>query len=460
MSRLNNPSAGGQTLYEAIVAPSGGDYTSLEDALADGKDTIFIRNGTYTISSDIDIPRNNVTIIGENKFDTILDFNNNVHLDTNLKTGISISNLKIKDGNGTGSLRINSNGSIFIDNCFFDPNNIGIYVNASGALITITRCVFDSSIGILLVSCGNTYISFCDFVRSKLNTSGTPTYVVITNCSLGLNDALSMAGDNNIITNNSFGHIANNDTGRLLMNGDNNIIAHNQFLRTNAGSIDAVRVSGSNNLIEGNYIESIGTAYRDGIVLTTGDNNIVKGNYVNSSSQYGINISGSGAVDNLIEGNYLLGNTTAPINDAGVGTNIRNNYPTDIIQDEKRFIQMKNTSGGQLDQGDVVTIKAVAAGNEITTTTAQGDDLVFGMVDETIADNGTGRVQIQGKTVVLKVDGTTDIAIGDFIGTFTTAKIGMKAAAGDMAIAIALEAYTTDDSSGIIDALLISPRKI
>ena len=57
-------------------------------------------------------------------------------------------------------------------------------------------------------------------------------------------------------------------------------------------------------------------------------------------------------------------------------------------------------------------------------------------------------------------DGTTDIAIGDPLGAFTTAKIAMKAAAGDMAFAVALEAYTTDDSSGVIDALLIVPRKI
>ena len=51
---------------------------------------------------------------------------------------------------------------------------------------------------------------------------------------------------------------------------------------------------------------------------------------------------------------------------------------------------MKNTSGGQLVQGDLITFKAVAAGDEFTTTTTQGDDLVFGMVDATIADAATG----------------------------------------------------------------------
>ena len=121
---------------------------------------------------------------------------------------------------------------------------------------------------------------------------------------------------------------------------------------------------------------------------------------------------------------------------------------------------MKNTSGGQLVLGDLVTYKAAAAGDEFTTTTIQGDDLVYGMVLETINDNANGKIQTIGKTTALKVDGTTDIAIGDFIGTFTTAKIGMKALVGDMAIAIALEAYSTDDSNGVIDALLITPKKI
>ena len=121
---------------------------------------------------------------------------------------------------------------------------------------------------------------------------------------------------------------------------------------------------------------------------------------------------------------------------------------------------MKNTSGGQLVLGDLVTYKAAAAGDEFTTTTIQGDDLVYGMVLETINDNANGKIQTIGKTTALKVDGTTDIAIGDFIGTFTTAKIGMKASEGDTAIAIALEAYTVNDSAGVIDALLIKPKVI
>jgi len=157
--------------------------------------------------------------------------------------------------------------------------------------------------------------------------------------------------------------------------------------------------------------------------------------------------------------NDLRVGTTAPLLNTGTLCQVQGNRGTSQVQ-ETDFRYMKNSSGGQLVAGDLVVLNAAAGGDEFTTSTTQGDDLVVGMVAATIADTAYGLVQVLGKTTALKVDGTTDIAIGDFIGCFTTAGIGQKAAAGDMAIAIALEAYTTDDSSGVIDALLITPRKI
>lgn len=107
-----------------------------------------------------------------------------------------------------------------------------------------------------------------------------------------------------------------------------------------------------------------------------------------------------------------------------------------------------------------ITYSIGIAGDSISTTIIAGDDKVFGMAEETIADTAVGSVLTIGKTINLKVNGTTDIAVGDFLTTFTTVKIAAKAAAGDMAFAVALEAYTTNDSNGIIDARLITPRKL
>ena len=197
----------------------------------------------------------------------------------------------------------------------------------------------------------------------------------------------------------------------------------------------------------------------DGVKLTANTDDCAFTDIISKDNGgWGINIAAATCDNNVIHNPTISGNTSGAIQDLGTGTEIQ--FPGGDSTINKQHRRMKNTSGGALAAGDVVILKSVAAGDEVTTTTTQGDDKVFGMAIETIADNAYGRIQILGKTTALKVDGTTDIAIGDFIGTFTTAKIGMKAAAGDMAIAIALEAYVTNDSLGVIDALLITPRKI
>lgn len=125
----------------------------------------------------------------------------------------------------------------------------------------------------------------------------------------------------------------------------------------------------------------------------------------------------------------------------------------------KEVVRMKNTSGAGVVAGDILVLKAVATGDEVTTTTTGGDNqLLRGggfMAIETIANNAYGRFLRKGFTTALKVDGTTDIAIGDRLTTFTSAGIAKKAAVGDPYFATALEAYITDDSLGVIDAILV-----
>ena len=131
------------------------------------------------------------------------------------------------------------------------------------------------------------------------------------------------------------------------------------------------------------------------------------------------------------------------------------------------LIRAKNTSGGTLARGDVVVWNysggdtSTADMASATTPTSANNKLVMGMVShsthggnaDTVADNTMMWVQIWGPTNALKVDGTTDIAIGDPLTTFTTAKIAQKGAAAGI-FARALEAYATDNSSGVIDAFI------
>ena len=98
--------------------------------------------------------------------------------------------------------------------------------------------------------------------------------------------------------------------------------------------------------------------------------------------------------------------------------------------------------------------------DQITTTTSHGSVNVFGMVRGTILNQKYGNVLVKGYTESLKVDGTTDIAVGDYITTHTVAGIGAKATTGDTVIAKAIEAYSANDSNGVIKAMIIPPRLI
>jgi parallel beta-helix repeat protein len=62
--------------FDAVVALSGGDYTTIQAALAAGNKTIFVRNGTYVLTSDINITTSGTVIIGESRDGAIIDCNN------------------------------------------------------------------------------------------------------------------------------------------------------------------------------------------------------------------------------------------------------------------------------------------------------------------------------------------------------------------------------------------------
>ncbi len=124
------------------------------------------------------------------------------------------------------------------------------------------------------------------------------------------------------------------------------------------------------------------------------------------------------------------------------------------------FIEMINDSGGAVARGDTVMLDAAKGRNYFDTSSGGDDDQVIGMAAEAIADGARGRIQTYGPTKYLKVDGTDDISVADFISSFTTSKIAQKGTIGSgNCFAIACEAYTTDDSAGVIDAFLLGSAR-
>lgn len=64
------------TLFEAVVSPSErtGNYTSISEAFQDGLTRLFVRNGMYSETSDIVIPSDGSSLIGESANGVIVQF--------------------------------------------------------------------------------------------------------------------------------------------------------------------------------------------------------------------------------------------------------------------------------------------------------------------------------------------------------------------------------------------------
>jgi len=390
--------------------------------------TVLLKSGTHNIDYDIIIP-SKIALVGAGKDQTVLEFSGSAN--GIIAKGTSVS---IKDNMRLASFTLqNSNNAGGIDIEYFD--------NWSIDNVRVTSCDQD---GIKIGGCQ-------DFIlintKSDNNTGAGFNFSLLSPTRL-----ISRFTVLNCLADSNTGNGFENDTSATVQSG--------AFIRSDSNSNTGDGYNFNTSFQYCSISDCFLNGNDNGIILSgtlLSLKNVIASS--NSTLDYDLssatNISFSGNI--LVIGSSVGADSVLDITDAIVYSenNVRTSTKTN-----KKILRMKNTSGGALVEGDVVTFKAAAGGDEVTTTTTSGDDYVFGMAMESISNNNYGSILTEGYTTKLKVDGTTDIAIGDFLCTFTTAKIAQKATAGDMAFAIALEAYTTNDSNGVIDALLITPRKL
>lgn len=485
--------------YTAIVAPSGGDYTDIATAIStEGNGaTIFIRAGTYTLTTGITITQNNITLIGSGEGTIIKAGANNLDLlYASTGTDFKIRNLKV-DGvtatySGVRGIRINAARAEVRNVTVVDCRAQSILLEDNADHSVVKDCIVTGPNDEGIQCSGDDSI----IVNNKVygTTTNLDVCIWLTNCSrvqvannvLDCNGGLGHYGieiggtaemnqivcQGNIILGPSTGGIyvwsshANGThdvtvTGNTIKNASTHAIKlfRNAFYNVVANNTILNSSQLTDNTYHDIYIfdDGGGTPQYNLIV-----NNVIRATAATNSA-YGINEANT-SDHNIIAGNIITG-TNNSILVTGTHTQAYENK-VDVHYFEKRLTYMKNTSGATVAAGDLVTQKAVAAGNEVTTSTTAGDGNVIGMSVDSISNNAWGWIQTAGKTTVLKVNGTTDIAVGDYIGCFTSAGIGQKATIGDLvtlghtAIAYALEAYTANDSSGVIDAIIIPPRKL
>lgn len=391
---------------------------ALESLKSAGGGTLILLAGVHKPTYDI-VSDSNINIVGEGKDITIIDFLGAAYQvkiggasSSDVINNCLLSNLTIQNSNALYGLLLQYSQNVVVTNVKVTScDQRGLLVTATG-VCRLENVEVSSCTGLGIVT-GNTYLSGVADEQFYINCIATDNG----------DDGFTIARQRGFY----IGCRAEDNTGK----GFNDTGGDNIILCCNA--------TGNG---EQGYFASVVTSF---IIGSRSTNNT------------GVDYEVTGG--NLIANDFSFNQAQGPrVTLSNSSYSVTNAYASTLSKKDNLFLT--NESGGTLTAGSVVVLKSTAAGDEITTTTTQGDDKVFGVNPSLHISGLYDKITTEGFLNNLRVDGTTAISVGDFLGTFTTAGIAMKAAAGDMAFAIALEAYSTADSNGVIDALLIKPRKI
>lgn len=325
-----------------IVALDGsGDFEDIQSAINDlpsGGGAVYIKEGTYTISSSISITKSNVALIGSGAATIIYGPISASIIHTNGYDQIYISNLKILGINSvqasnTGINLLSSDDSM-IEGCWIeDCGRSGIRF-ASGSRAIINRnIVLDNknSYGIVLDQQVNSIIS--NNIVKDSASSGIALVsshrTLVTNNTLSSNTTFGIVlstseeitVSNNIVKDSTSSGIYLDQAHRSIIS--NNTSSQNVRFGIALSNSDDCLIS-SNICVENDYNNS--TSY-DGIRIDMdSDNCIVMNNRCKDNDEYEIAIATSTCHNTILLGNNLVGSDHfGSLYDAGTDTQIGHN---------------------------------------------------------------------------------------------------------------------------------------
>lgn len=410
--KFNNLNIGNTIISVPLVATAGDIQKAIERVTEAGGGVVQLAAGTYNLDASI-IMRTGVTLKGQGMDITYIDFGNSAYsITSDVNDSPDCNNFKLEGF----TVQNSSTDGIYFDDAFnFEIDRVSSYSHGGRGM----------------------YLNASTFRVMSSYASG--------NTGNGIEfDPDAIVNPRNVMFINT---TAVNNTGHGFNFTDAAGLNHDLYYPMML--IGCLGASSTN------------TNYGFNFTLGTG---------MGEGGSYGATLVGcTGRINPEQPRIKLIGHTSITYEYAGgdveefdFGDDAINNvagYPLTPAAD-KKVMRMKNGDASSLAAGDSVLLKAAAAGNEVyKPTTTVGDNRIFGMALEVITSGSFGNILVTGKTALLKVDGTTDIAIGDWL-TYLAAGIAGKASTGNMAFAMALEAYTTNDSAGVIDAVLVSPRQV
>jgi parallel beta-helix repeat protein len=279
---------------------------------------IVILDGTYNITAKIDVTKDNVSIRGNGNA-TILKrmFNSSVKegvITLTSRSGCKIANLQI-DGNAISDLY---------------SSNYGIYLDSSNDNTVTGNTCTNNTYGICLEGSSNNTVTgnaFCyNSLGIRLDSSSNHNAVTSNICNNNNSNGIYLEySSKNTITDNTCN---NNDYGIYLGASNDNTVTGNTCNNNNSNGI--YLEYSSNNTVTGNTCNNndVGIYFQSSINNTVTGNTCVRGTGLTTdytSSQYTIQLSGTGNSYNLIAMNNCMGK--AVTSEGGTGnTLVYNKY--------------------------------------------------------------------------------------------------------------------------------------
>lgn len=362
---------GGQSQTIGAGADVQAALTALSNA---GGGTLYMKAGSYSLSTDITIP-SGIEIIGDGPTATVINFGAGAHAFKTVGTGIyttgtisAISGTAVTGSGTAWSTNVTPGQQIFIgtrwyliaavgsdtsitlaesygDNVTLPASyriatiatdlalkNLGI-TNASGSPLTlrdVRRLIIDN-IQVYGNGQGPTFQNISEFKGTTSDSVGNGgAGITMTDCGLGSFDTFNAAGNtgNGLTISNvkvfAFSQCAFDANSSDGVNVTTGVQLHFFVDASGNGGSGINLVSGCDRIRIYNTDATGNTS--DGVKCTASatDTHIFGGGFV-GNGRYGINIVDTTTQDTVITTNNFAGNVSAAINDAGTGTLIRAN---------------------------------------------------------------------------------------------------------------------------------------
>ena len=276
-------------LYDAIVATSGCDFTSVAAAFAAGNTSVFVRDGTYTETSDINIPDGGL-LIGESAGNVVINLFGAVSVQSDANAGVV-------ESAGTISITSATMAVVGVGTSFTSLTPLTDFILIGQSFYQIAAIIDDLNVTLSVVYEGIT-LSAVSYIAQPMFTGVSVRNVTITgSTSTGLFlRGIRYSFVSNVLVMSNAVNIVVEDSEQTMCNG---------LVSENSGAIGLTVERCFNTTFDGLYIFNSGS---HGVDILGGSACIVFDGCISSNNgAAGIFVTGDVGV--TITGNCITNNT-------------------------------------------------------------------------------------------------------------------------------------------------------